>query len=95
MDNTKLIKVLKTFSKTEIARFEDFVNSPYYNKNQNVRKVCVAVLNYYPGFDSKDFTEENIYTSVFKKEKYDYFKLKNILSDLFSVVNFIFKINLI
>lgn len=43
------------------------------------------ILNYYPEFDSKDFSEENIFKSVFKKEKYDYFKIKNIISDIYQL----------
>ncbi|MFZ1323382.1 MAG: hypothetical protein WAT71_17650 [Ignavibacteria bacterium] len=43
------------------------------------------ILNYYPEFNSKDFTEENIFKAVFKKEKYDYFKIKNIISDIYQL----------
>lgn len=43
------------------------------------------ILNYYPEFNSKDFSEENIFKSVFKKEKYDYFKIKNIISDIYQL----------
>ncbi|MEO6693474.1 MAG: hypothetical protein ABIO44_14105 [Saprospiraceae bacterium] len=85
MENTKLIKVLKTFSKGEIAKFRDFVNSPYFNKNKNVTGLGEVVLAFYPNFDSDDFTEENIYRKVFGKEKFDYFKIKNILSDLYQL----------
>lgn len=85
MVNTKLITLLKTFSKSEILRFKDFINSPYFNKNKNVTSIGEAVLDYYPEFDSADFTEENIYAMVFKKEKFDYFKFKNYTSDLYQL----------
>jgi len=85
MINTKLIRLLKTFSKSEINRFRDFVSSPYFNKNQNVIKLSEKVLAYYPGFDSEDLAEENIYSKIFGKEKFDYFRIKNIISDLFQL----------
>src|SRR5258707_763338 len=85
MINTKLIKLLRTFSKAEITKFGDFVHSPYYNKNKNVLNLCEAVLAYYPGFEAGDFTEENIYKKIFTREKYDYFKIKNIISDLYQL----------
>jgi len=85
MINTKLIRLLKTFSKSEISKFRDFVSSPYFNKNQNVIKLSEEVLAYYPGFDSEDLTEEKIYSKIFGKEKFDYFKIKNIISDLFQL----------
>lgn len=85
MINTKLITVLKTFSKSEINKFRDFVNSPYFNKNKNVIKLSEVVLNFYPGFDSKDLTEEKIFSKIYGTEKFDYFKIKNIMSDLFQL----------
>jgi hypothetical protein len=85
MVNTKLIKLLKTFSKAEIVKFKDFINSPYFNKNKNVIMLGKVVLSFYPNFDSKDFTEEKIYQKVFVDEEFDYFRIKNIISDLFQI----------
>lgn len=85
MENTKLVKLLKTLSKSEIIRFKDFVCSPYYNKNRNVITVAEEVLSFYPGFDKEGFTEENIYSRAFNGEKFDYFKIKNIISDIYQL----------
>lgn len=85
MNNTKLVKLLKTFSKKEINRFGDFVNSPFYNKNQNVIRLCDTVMDYYPEFNSADFTEEIIFSKLFAGEKFSYFKIKNIISDLYQL----------
>lgn len=85
MKNTKLTAVLKTFSKSEIVKFKDFVNSPYFNKNTNVIKLNEVILDYFPDFDSEKFTEENIFKKLFGKEKYNYFKIKNLISDLYQI----------
>jgi hypothetical protein len=85
MNNSKLVKLLKTFSKQEIIRFGDFVHSPYFNKNKNVMAVAKAILSYYPDFEKTDFTEEIIYNKTFGKEKFDYFKIKNINSDIYQL----------
>jgi len=50
-----------------------------------VIKVCEVILDKYPEFDSDEFTEENVFKTVFQKEKYDYFKIKNILSDIYQL----------
>ncbi len=92
MINTKLITILKTFSKSEINKFRDFVNSPYFNKNQNVINLCKVVLDQYPDFNSTNFTEEKIYAKIFNKEKFDYFKIKNIISDLYQLAEIFLKI---
>lgn len=85
MQNIKLIKLLRTFSDTEIRKFREFVNSPYFNKNKHVVSLAENILKYHPGFENKNLNEENIYKSVFKNESYDYYKLKNIISDLLSL----------
>lgn len=85
MKNTKLVKVLRTFSKQEISKFRDFVNSPYFNKNKSVIRLAEAILPFYPDFDSEDLSEEKLFLKTFECEKFDYFKIKNIASDLFAL----------
>lgn len=85
MVKTKLIKLIRTFSKAEIIKFGDFVRSPYFNKNKNVTKLGEAVLSFSPEFDSGELTEENVYKMIFGKEEFDYFKIKNFISDLYQL----------
>jgi len=85
MKNTKLISLLKTFSKTEAGRLKDYVSSSYYNKNKHVTQLCNVVLGYHPEFDSLKLEDEKVYQKLFPGEKYEYFKLKNITSDLFAL----------
>lgn len=85
MKNTKLILLLKTFSKEEIKRFRDFVISPYFNKNKNVQKLNETLFKFHPKYDSLLPDEETIYKEIFPDEKFDYFKIKNISSDLYNL----------
>ena len=85
MKNTKLVSLLKTFSEPEIKKFRDFVNSPFYNKNKNVVKLFASLEKFYPQYDSTRLTDENIFKAVFGDIKYDYFKLRNISSDLYNL----------
>lgn len=85
MKNTKLISLLKTFSPAEIKKFRDFVNSPYFNKNKNVQKLNDVLIKFYPNYDSDLPDEENIFGEIFPGEKFDYFKIKNISSDLYNL----------
>lgn len=86
MKNTKIVSVLRSFSQQEVKKFRDFVKSPYYNKNKNVIQLNEALLKFYPEFSSDKLTEEHLYILVFGKEKFDYFKIKNISSDLYNLV---------
>lgn len=85
MKNTKLAKLLSTFSKQEISKFGDFVKSPYFNKNKNVIRLAEVMLPYYPEFDSEQLEEHSIFSKTFGEGAFDYFKIKNIVSDLFAL----------
>lgn len=85
MKNTKLINLLKTFNAAEIKKFRDFVNSPYFNKNKNIISLYNEIHSFYPEFDPKELNEEILFSKVFGNEEYDYFKLKNIVSDLYNL----------
>lgn len=85
MKKTKLIKLLRSFSPAEIKKFRDFVNSPYFNKNKNIIKLNNELEKFYPDFEHSQLTEEEIYSSIFGTDDFDYFKIKNIISDLYNL----------
>src|SRR5690606_10514298 len=82
MKESKLIRLLRKLDKNEIKRLRDFVNSPYYNKNSKYCMVFEELLKYHPDFDEKEFSEEIVYKNSLGQKEYDYFTMKNILSDL-------------
>ncbi|MBE2216720.1 MAG: hypothetical protein IAE90_00860 [Ignavibacteria bacterium] len=94
MKDTKLITLLRTFSKTEAGRLKEYVKSSYYNKNKHVTQLCNVILGYHPNFDSHKLEDEKIYQKLFPGEKYEYFKLKNITSDLFGLALEFLKLSL-
>jgi hypothetical protein len=85
LKNTKLINLLRTFNAAEIRKFRDFVNSPYFNKNKNIISLYNEIHNFYPEFDAEKLNEEILFEKIFNGEKYDYFKFRNIVSDLYNL----------
>jgi len=85
MRDSKIISVLKTLSPGEFKDFGRFVNSPFFNRLRNVVKLYVTLKKYYPEFSNKNLTEENIYSKIFPTEKFDYWKMKNLISDLMAL----------
>ncbi len=85
MQNTKLIQLLKTLTQAEFKKFKDFVNSPFYNKNKNVIALFDYLKKNYPDFSGNNVKDEDVFRKLFPDEKYDYFKLKNIISDLLAL----------
>ncbi|MBK9332745.1 MAG: hypothetical protein IPM96_10180 [Ignavibacteria bacterium] len=85
MHNTRLIQFLKSLNSNEIRQFRDFVNSPAFNKNSNLSELFEILLRYYPKFKLKDLTEEKLFGILFGSEEFQYFKIKNLISDLFGL----------
>lgn len=85
MQNTRLIQFLKSLNFNEIRQFSDFVNSPSFNKNENIIKLFEILYKFYPGFETSDLKEEVLFEKIFKKQKFEYFKIKNLISDLFAL----------
>ncbi len=85
MEDLKLIELLRTFDKKEFRKFGEFVKSPYYNKNASVIALFEAISFYYPEFENRNFTLEKIYAKTFRKEKFNYPKITNVISDLYQL----------
>ncbi|MDQ3019891.1 MAG: hypothetical protein M3R36_04870 [Bacteroidota bacterium] len=79
MKNTKLIELLKAFSKQEIKEFEKFVASPYFSRGRDLLPFYKILLKYYPRFENSDFTYEKIYRKLHPKVKYNKPSSENLL----------------
>lgn len=44
-----------------------------------------ALVKFYPVYDDSKLYEDQIFTRVFGREKYDYFRIKNVISDLYNL----------
>lgn len=85
MKKTRLIQFLKSLTPIEIKGMKDVVLSPAFNKNPQLVSLFDILEKYYPSFESDELTEELLFENLFKKEKYDYHKMKNLTSDLLSL----------
>jgi hypothetical protein len=80
MQGSKLIELLKKLNEKEIKRFRDYINSPYFNKNQSLSAFANIILAEYPGFPSESIRKVHIYKLIFKQEKYDEQKINDLMS---------------
>ena len=85
MADSQLIKFFKSLNSVEIRQFKDFVYSPSFNKNHNISRLCEIYYEYFPKFDFQNMADEKIYENIFGNEKFQYFKYKNLVSDLFAL----------
>lgn len=82
MQDSKLIEIIKLFTQQEIKSFEKFIASPYFSPGRDVSGLFNVLKKYYPGFSSDKLSKENVFTSLFPKEKFNEKKLQNLTSDL-------------
>jgi hypothetical protein len=82
MHNSKLITLLKTFSKEEMKEFEKFISSPYFSRGRNLIPLFKIFKSYYPDFNNIQFTKENIYRRLYPHKKYEKIKSNHILQVL-------------
>jgi len=64
MKGEKLIKILKTFSKTEIKEFKKFLSSPYHNEGRNYVSFYSEIIKYYPDFNEIKFSMETVSKNI-------------------------------
>ena len=71
MENSKLIELLKTFSAKELRECGDWVNSPFFNTNDEVTLLYDYLRKAAPNFSPKKIERETVYKNLFGKKKYD------------------------
>src|SRR5437667_1564420 len=82
MKDSKLISIYRSLKPQEFKRFGQFVHSPFFNRLNNVIKLYEILRKYYPSFSSKNLTDKEIYKKIFKGEEFNYWKFKNLTSDM-------------
>lgn len=82
MHKSSLLEIIQTFTPKELTKFEDFVKSPFYNKNKNVIKLFEEVRKHAPDFSSAKLEKEKVWENLFPDLKYNYGIMKNLIFDL-------------
>lgn len=78
----ELINLLQTFSNKELMWFAKFLNSPYFNNRKRIVKLFRVLRKFYPAYDNKNFTKENIFKLTFGNRKFNDSTFRNLMSDL-------------
>lgn len=86
MQKSKFIRLLKSLSKEELKRFEEFVSSPYYNKNSNLVKLMKYISRYSPDYDNIKLERERVYSEIIHGKKFNIKVMKNLMSGLLNLL---------
>ena len=88
MQFTKLAATLRTLSPRERIRWQTWVHSDFFNKNQRLRQLCSLVLAHAPDFTSAELDKPRVFAKLWSPETpYDELALNNLISDLVELLH--------
>jgi hypothetical protein len=83
LNNTKLIKILRTFSKDELRSFRRFVDSPFFNKEgKYVLRFFDEIVKSHPEFDSEFCSRVRLYNILYPDNPYNDVIMRKLSSSL-------------
>jgi hypothetical protein len=95
MLSNDLLNILAKFTDKEIKQFREFLNSPFFNKNENVIKLYNYIIKYHPLFKNKKLEKIYIYKKLFGTKKYNdgfmrttIFKLNKLAEEYLSYISY-------
>lgn len=78
---SKFVKTIKTLSEEELKSFEFWLKSPWCNSNKNLIRLLEKLQKYYPTFDHKKLSKENLFHQVLPNGKFSDRRMNNLLSE--------------
>ncbi len=71
---------LNGLSKKEILRFEEFVNSPFFNKYKTITSLFYYLRSHYPKITENDVSKKEISIHVYNEKKVNDLKIRKLVS---------------
>jgi len=88
--STKLLSLLKTFSKHELNSFKKFVASPFHNEQQELIQLFTIIDQYFRASEkiqkASPLEKEVVWKYIFGKKPYNDVRLRRLSSDLIKLV---------
>ena len=86
MHNNKLITILRHFRKADFNQFSKYINSPYFNKSQQLIHFFQLIQKGIHSPKQSALEKERIWKKVFPDQKYNDVRFRKLNSDLLKLV---------
>lgn len=93
MQSVNLIKIFKTFKKTEIKNFKKFLRSPYFNTSTATEKLFYLLLDDKFNFSNDEPGKTKLYASLYGSKKYSDAVMRKLFSNLNRLVEDFLAVN--
>lgn len=95
MHNSKLISLLKSFSKAEFKEFEKFVASPFHSRGRNLLPLFKFIKKFYPEFSHKHLEIRYVFKTLYPDVNYNMLVMRKLISELEKMgENYLVQINM-
>jgi len=85
MIKSRVLDILKSFSRDDLKQFSEYICSPFFNKRKVIIKLFETYRKYYPDFNDKNLTKEKIFKKIFPDKKYNDEVFRNLNSILLKI----------
>ncbi len=82
MENSKLVAMLQSFDPLEIKELEDFVTSPFFNKNEDVVRLMQYLKRAWPEWKLRKMEKAAVFRKLFPGQVYNDQKLAHLMNQL-------------
>ncbi|MDZ4840358.1 MAG: hypothetical protein SGJ04_10155 [Bacteroidota bacterium] len=86
MKKSKLIALFQVMNSHEMKWFDRYVNSTYFNQNENVIKLLGILRKYHPEFQDSKIAMENVGNLLFNHYDWREQDLRYVMTDLFKLL---------
>ena len=83
MQDSSLVRILKTFNRDELKEFEKFAGTPLFVSRSKVKGLFNVLKKHYPDFDSAELGKKEIYGHLFPGEEYNDALMRKLVSELY------------
>lgn len=80
MENSKLVQLLKTFNTQELREFKEFMQSPLFNKKQDLVNFYLYLKKIAPDFPSKKLPKKVVFNRLYPNQKYNDKQMRYLMS---------------
>src|SRR4030095_13525915 len=86
MEKTFLVEVLKKLSSKQMKELSEFVQSPFFNKNESVTHLFEYLRKQHPEFKTENIQKELVHEKIFSSAEFNDSFMRTVIFKLTSVV---------
>ncbi len=94
MAPSKLIATLRSLSSRELRRFQEYVNTPYFNKHTDIQDLLSLLVLYAPDYPPENLQKEQVFSALFPGKAFHQQRMRELMAGLYRLLrNYLAQLN--